>query len=96
MDRGLSTGTQAGDEGLRERNVPSQSPPKLTTEALTATGDIKPKDQPGQDLKTFGRTPDGTGRSCVWLDCTPINLLISSRPSNAPQFEKANSPVINA
>lgn len=58
MDRGLSTGTQNESEGLRERNVASQSASTLTPDALTATGDVEPKDK---ESKTYGRTPDGTG-----------------------------------
>lgn len=61
MDRGLSTSTRIDDEGLRERNVTSQSTSTLSPEALTATGDVELKDKTGKDCKTFGRTPDGTG-----------------------------------
>jgi phosphatidylethanolamine N-methyltransferase len=62
MDRGLSTSTQIDDEGLRERNVASQSASTLSPEALTATGDVEFKDKANNDSKTFGRTPDGTGK----------------------------------
>jgi len=60
MDRGLSTGTHQEHDGLRERNVTSQTNPAATTEALTATGDAEPKGKTG---KAFGRTPGGTGMS---------------------------------
>ncbi|KAH8429579.1 phosphatidylethanolamine N-methyltransferase [Aspergillus melleus] len=79
MDSGLSTGTQAGNEGLRERNVPSQSAPKLTTEALTATGDVEPKDQ---HSKTFGRTPDGTVFTVPQTHDMVSQLLSPSEPKN--------------
>lgn len=61
MDTGRSTGAQHPD-GLRERNV---SRPDSTggRDALTAVGEIEIKDGTGKDQKTFGRTPDGTGRS---------------------------------
>lgn len=71
MDRGLSTGTHNDNEGLRERPVASQSASTLSPEALTATGDVEPKDT-GKELKTYGRTPDGTGKSLLR---TSINLL---------------------
>lgn len=60
MDQGRSTGAQQPD-GLRERNVPR---PNSTGagDALTATGELEAKDEAGKDKKTFGRTPDGTGR----------------------------------
>lgn len=60
MDQGHSTGAQQPD-GLRERIV---SYPDSTggRDALTATGEVEIKDDAGKDKKTFGRTPDGTGK----------------------------------
>lgn len=72
MDQGRSTGAQQ-PEGLRERNVPR---PDSTggRDALTATGELEAKDEAGKDKKTFGRTPDGTGRCSVQLpiDYRPV------------------------
>lgn len=72
MDQGLSTGAQQPD-GLRERNVPR---PNSTGagDALTATGELEAKDEAGKDKKTFGRTPDGTGRCLlsVLVDYCPL------------------------
>jgi len=81
MDQGRSTGAQQPD-GLRERNVPR---PNSTggRDALTATGELEPKDEVGKDKKTFGRTPDGTGgfQSCfqfIIALCAP-NIVSRSR-----------------
>ena len=71
MDRGLSTGTHLGDDGLRERNPTSQSQSPLGTGALTAAGEVEAKDSANKDKKTFGRTPDGTGRDCPKLCVEP-------------------------
>lgn len=60
MDQGRSTGAQQPD-GLRER-ILSRSDSTGSRDALTATGEIEIKDEAGKDKKTFGRTPDGTGR----------------------------------
>jgi hypothetical protein len=59
MDEGLSTGTHLSD-GLRERNIRTDS--TVSREALTAMGEVEVKDKDGKELKTFGRTPDGTGK----------------------------------
>jgi|tagenome__1003787_1003787.scaffolds.fasta_scaffold16736903_1 hypothetical protein len=73
MDQGLSTGAHQDIDGLRERNVRADS--TVGREALTATGEAEAKDKAGNELKTFGRTPDGTGKPlmleiCSWrLDC---------------------------
>ena len=61
MDQGLSTGAHQRTDGLRERNVRADS--TVSREALTATGEIEAKDKEGNELKTFGRTPDGTGKT---------------------------------
>lgn len=72
MDQGRSTGAQQPD-GLRERNVPR---PNSTGagDALTAIGELEAKDEAGKDKKTFGRTPDGTGRCLlsVPVDYCPL------------------------
>lgn len=60
MDQGRSTGAQQ-PEGLRERIV-SHSDSTGSRDALTATGEVEIKEETGKDKKTFGRTPDGTGR----------------------------------
>lgn len=66
MDRGLSTGTHIGDDdGLRERFQSSQSDSSLGAGALTAAGEVEAKDGTSQNKKTFGRTPDGTGRHSI-------------------------------
>lgn len=61
MDQGRSTSAQQPNR-LRERIV---SRPDSTTgsEPLIATGEMEAvKDRSGKDKKTFGRTPDGTGK----------------------------------
>lgn len=65
MDRGLSTGTNSEPNGLRERNVAAQPSSTIVDapDALAASGEVDIKDESGKELKTFGRTPDGTGRS---------------------------------
>lgn len=63
MDQGLSTGAHQDIDGLRERNIRVDS--TVGREALTAFGEVEIKDKEGKDgkeLKTFGRTPDGTGK----------------------------------
>lgn len=63
MDQGLSTGAHQDIDGLRERNTRVDS--TVGREALTAMGEVEIKDKEGKDgkeLKTFGRTPDGTGK----------------------------------
>jgi hypothetical protein len=60
MDQGLSTGAHQDIDGLRERNVRTDS--TVGREALTAAGEMEAKDKDGKHLKTFGRTPDGTGK----------------------------------
>jgi hypothetical protein len=72
MDQGRSTGAQQ-PKGLRERNV--QRPNSTGgRDALTATGELEAKNESGKDKKTFGRTPDGTGRCSVQLpiDYRPV------------------------
>ncbi|GES60110.1 phosphatidylethanolamine N-methyltransferase [Aspergillus terreus] len=81
MDRGLSTGTHNDNEGLRERPVASQSASTLSPEALTATGDIEPKDT-GKELKTYGRTPDGTVFTVPQTHDMVSQLLSPSEPKN--------------
>lgn len=63
MDQGLSTGAHQETDGLRERNVRTDS--TVGREALTAVGEMDLKDKDGHDSKTFGRTPDGTGKLLV-------------------------------
>lgn len=60
MDQGLSTGTHQEIDGLRERLRCADS--TVGREALTAVGEVEIKDKDGNELKTFGRTPDGTGK----------------------------------
>lgn len=60
MDQGLSTGAHQFSDGLRERTGRADS--TVSREALTATGEVEVKDKDGNALKTFGRTPDGTGK----------------------------------
>ena len=77
MDQGRSTGAQQPD-GLRERIVsPSDSTPGPDT--LAAHGEAEIKDGDGKDKKTFGRTPDGTGRfdfiSSVLILFHPVSFL---------------------
>lgn len=59
MDQGLSTGTHQEFDGLRERKCVDST---VGREALTAVGEVEIKDKDGNELKTFGRTPDGTGK----------------------------------
>ena len=73
MDQGLSTGAHQNTDGLRERNLRADS--TVGREALTATGEVEVKDKDGNELKTFGRTPDGTGKS----SCGRKGNLIESR-----------------
>ncbi|KAA8648246.1 hypothetical protein EYZ11_006730 [Aspergillus tanneri] len=82
MDRGLSTGTDSGNEGLRERTVPPQSNSALSPEALMATGDVEPKDEIGRDSKTYGRTPDGTVFTVPQTHDMVSQLLSPSEPKN--------------
>jgi phosphatidylethanolamine N-methyltransferase len=58
MDQGLSTGTQQTHDGLRER---VSRPDSTGRDALMASGEVEFVDKFGHELKTFGRTPDGTG-----------------------------------
>ncbi|PWY89004.1 phosphatidylethanolamine methyltransferase [Aspergillus heteromorphus CBS 117.55] len=82
MDRGLSTGTHFGDDGLRERNPPSQSESILSSEALTAAGEVEAKDSANNDKKTFGRTPDGTVFTVPQTHDMVSQLLSPSEPKN--------------
>lgn len=62
MDSGLSTGTHHRHDGLRERNNVSQSNNNTAVpDAMTATGEVEPKDKAEGNKKAFGRTPGGTG-----------------------------------
>jgi phosphatidylethanolamine N-methyltransferase len=63
MDQGLSTGAHQDTDGLRERNTRVDS--TVGREALTAVGEGEIKDKDGKASKTFGRTPDGTGKLAV-------------------------------
>lgn len=63
MDRGLSTGSHLDTNGLRERNVSSQPGSTGPPDALAASGEVETKDKkPGKEMKTFGKTPDGTSK----------------------------------
>lgn len=77
MEQGRSTGALQ-PEGLRER---IQRPDSTGgRDALTATGEAEIKDAAGKDKKTFGRTPDGTGKANL--------LLLLLPPSKASVSEK--------
>ncbi|OJJ37517.1 hypothetical protein ASPWEDRAFT_26893 [Aspergillus wentii DTO 134E9] len=77
MDRGLSTGTHRENDGLRERIPTSVSP-----EALAATGEVEVTDKEGNELKTFGRTPDGTVFTVPQTHDMVSQLLSPSEPKN--------------
>lgn len=69
MDQGRSTGALQ-PEGLRER---IQRPDSTGgRDALTAHGEAEIKDAAGKDKKTFGRTPDGTGKANILSPLPPI------------------------
>ncbi|GLA32058.1 phosphatidylethanolamine N-methyltransferase [Aspergillus phoenicis ATCC 13157] len=82
MDRGLSTGTHIGDDGLRERFQASQSDSSLGAGALTAAGEVEAKDGTSQNKKTFGRTPDGTVFTVPQTHDMVSQLLSPSEPKN--------------
>ncbi|KKK24449.1 putative phosphatidylethanolamine methyltransferase Pem1 [Aspergillus ochraceoroseus] len=80
MDRGLSTGSHhPDDDGLRERNISSQSDLNVSPGALAATAESTGKDQVG---KTFGRTPDGTVFTVPQTHDMVSQLLSPSEPKN--------------
>ena len=72
MDQGLSTGTHQESGGLRERNLRTDS--TVGREALTAVGEVEIKDKDGKASKTFGRTPDGTGKLAVYMFATEFRI----------------------
>lgn len=74
MDRGLSTGTANESDGLRARTAPPQSN-AANSGALATAGELDSKDKAGKDLKTFGRTPDGTGRWLISLGAQSWSLV---------------------
>ncbi|KAJ5102075.1 hypothetical protein NUU61_004297 [Penicillium alfredii] len=80
MDQGLSTGAHQSTDGLRERNV---TRPDSTTgrDALTATGEAEVWDK-GKEMKTFGRTPDGTVFTVPQTHDMVSQLLSPSEPKN--------------
>ncbi|KAF9883437.1 phosphatidylethanolamine N-methyltransferase [Aspergillus nanangensis] len=80
MDRGLSTGTLNENDSLRERHVASQSASTLSPEA--PTGDVEPSDSAEKDLKTYGRTPDGTVFTVPQTHDMVSQLLSPSEPKN--------------
>ncbi|RDW78627.1 phosphatidylethanolamine N-methyltransferase [Aspergillus mulundensis] len=79
MDRGLSTGTQQPDGGLRERAVTSQADLNVITENPTVKDADNGKDKAG---KTFGRTPDGTVFTVPQTHDMVSQLLSPSEPKN--------------
>ncbi|KAK9852752.1 uncharacterized protein MYU51_007961 [Penicillium brevicompactum] len=80
MDQGLSTGSHQKTDGLRERN--SRADSTVGREALTATGEVEVKDKDGNELKTFGRTPDGTVFTVPQTHDMVSQLLSPSEPKN--------------
>ncbi|KAJ5560974.1 hypothetical protein N7535_009171 [Penicillium sp. DV-2018c] len=80
MDQGLSTGAHQDIDGLRERNVRTDS--TVGREALTAAGEMEAKDKDGKSLKTFGRTPDGTVFTVPQTHDMVSQLLSPSEPKN--------------
>lgn len=79
MDQGRSTGALQ-PEGLRER---IQRPDSTAgREALNAHGEADIKDAAGKDKKTFGRTPDGTGRFPRAPEECIIAVAIAWRPAS--------------
>ncbi|RAH49810.1 phosphatidylethanolamine N-methyltransferase [Aspergillus brunneoviolaceus CBS 621.78] len=83
MDRGLSTGSNLGETGLRERTtMASQSNSIANAEALSATGEVEAKDDAQKDKKTFGRTPGGTVFTVPQTHDMVSQLLSPSEPKN--------------
>ncbi|CAG8370768.1 unnamed protein product [Penicillium salamii] len=80
MDQGLSTGAHQFSDGLRERTGRADS--TVSREALTATGEVEVKDKDGNELKTFGRTPDGTVFTVPQTHDMVSQLLSPSEPKN--------------
>ncbi|CAI7610460.1 unnamed protein product [Penicillium bialowiezense] len=80
MDQGLSTGSHQFSDGLRERN--SRADSTVSREALTAVGEVEVKDKDGNELKTFGRTPDGTVFTVPQTHDMVSQLLSPSEPKN--------------
>lgn len=54
-----STSPSKQDEGLRERNVP-QAVHKGESSSGSSGQDTPAEDEEAKEMKTFGRTPDGT------------------------------------
>ncbi|KAI9373660.1 phospholipid methyltransferase-domain-containing protein [Aspergillus egyptiacus] len=79
MDRGLSTGAHHCRDGVRERNVPSQSDLNVNTKISNDTIESNGKDKAG---KTFGRTPDGTIFTVPQTHDMVSQLLSPSEPKN--------------
>ncbi|KAJ5610967.1 hypothetical protein N7510_007686 [Penicillium lagena] len=79
MDHGLSTGTQQTHDGLRER---VSRPDSTGRDALRASGEVEFIDKNGQELKTFGRTPDGTVFTVPQTHDMVSQLLSPSEPKN--------------
>ncbi|OJJ51183.1 hypothetical protein ASPZODRAFT_127210 [Penicilliopsis zonata CBS 506.65] len=79
MDQGASTGAHRNDEGLRERVIDSSSVDDLAgRKALAAAAELEVKDKHGRDRKTYGRTPDGTGKTGLILNWTLISFSLFS------------------
>ncbi|CAL5873338.1 uncharacterized protein PFLUO_LOCUS7609 [Penicillium psychrofluorescens] len=79
MDHGLSTGAQQTHDGLRER---VSRPDSTRRDALMASGEVEFNDKSGQELKTFGRTPDGTVFTVPQTHDMVSQLLSPSEPKN--------------
>ncbi|KAJ5811619.1 hypothetical protein N7474_007920 [Penicillium riverlandense] len=79
MDHGLSTGTQQTHDGLRER---VSRPDSTGRDALVSSGEVEFTDKFGQELKTFGRTPDGTVFTVPQTHDMVSQLLSPSEPKN--------------
>lgn len=66
MDSGVSSGAHLGNDGLRERQQQHQqqkTDAAVASDVLTATGEVDVKGKHGEPTKTFGRTPEGVGKS---------------------------------
>ena len=70
-------------DGLRERNVPQQA--CSTTQARQMVQGLNSEQQQNEkdekDKKTYGRTPDGTGRCCLFARGRGALIVRASRGS---------------
>lgn len=71
MDSASASGAQRQDEGLRERIRPSQPVDVSAVDQALATAGygVTTDSRKSDDKKTFGRTPDGTGKSFLSFSC---------------------------